>query len=113
MYEIKDRTKDARKAAGDFQQQAGNLASSAVDQAKGAADTAMGYVREGAERAKELGTTAADMAKSAYAKTSDAAQYATEEMSTMIRRYPFSSILVGLGIGAGLGFLIGCSMRKK
>jgi ElaB/YqjD/DUF883 family membrane-anchored ribosome-binding protein len=52
--------------------------------------------------------TVRDTAAAAYERTADAAEYAGEELTGMVRRYPITSVLIGFGVG----FLFGRMIRN-
>jgi ElaB/YqjD/DUF883 family membrane-anchored ribosome-binding protein len=121
MQEVKDRMKTRIEGAADaakegvdrasqsmhqFGQQAGSAVSGAVDKAKDMSANAMEGLRSASDTVKDAAVTA-------YNKTSDAAQYAAREASSLVRRYPISSVLTGLAIGLGVGCLLACTMRQR
>jgi ElaB/YqjD/DUF883 family membrane-anchored ribosome-binding protein len=107
-----DRAKDfgdrAGSAVGSAADQAGNVASQAIDKAREAAGAVGDYARQAKDKAKEWGTAAADTAAEAYETSADAVQVVGKEITGMVREYPLTSVLIGLG----LGFVLGRAMRN-
>jgi ElaB/YqjD/DUF883 family membrane-anchored ribosome-binding protein len=58
--------------------------------------------------AQEYGQKAYDVVKEKSHELSEKADEVGQEMTSMIRRYPIQSVLLGLGVG----FLVGAAIRR-
>jgi len=135
MADVKDRVKEgidtaagkARQATDQGSQavkhgfeQASNLGASAMETARNvassmanAAGQASESVRDWASQAGQGFSQAAgavrDTAANAYQRTTEVAGEYGEELTGLIRRYPITSVMCGLG----LGFLLGRTFRNN
>jgi ElaB/YqjD/DUF883 family membrane-anchored ribosome-binding protein len=135
MADLKDRMKDqidagaqrakevADQGARTFQhakEQVGGLASSAVDKVREVAQTVAGAAGDAKEKVKEWSATAGQKANQAteavreaaveaYDRTTDFARQAGDELTTVVRRYPISALLISVGVG----FMIGRMMNNR
>ena len=82
--------------------------SRAKDSIQDAASTAAQYAGQATDKVKEYASEATDKVKEYASVASDKVAAAGTEMTELVKRYPVSSVLAGFGIG----FLIGCLIRK-
>lgn len=84
------------------------VVATAVEKAKDAAGAVADYAGQAQEKVQEWASTAKEYASDAYDRTGEALQYAGDETTNLIRRYPIPALLIGFGIG----FLLGRGARN-
>jgi ElaB/YqjD/DUF883 family membrane-anchored ribosome-binding protein len=118
MSETKDRLKGAIDTAADKAKQATDYAAQSVQSGKHTGERMMGAVSNVAEQAKEKvkdwTSDAADTARQAsdkvqkwagdaYDATAEKVGDFGQEMTSLIRKHPIPSLLIGFGVGLLLG----------
>jgi len=93
---VKDRAKDvaagAERVAGAARDKAAEVTTAAKEKVGEAATAAGELAVQVKDKVREWSSTAADEAK-------DAVQEAAREVTTLVRRYPIQSLLVGVAVG--------------
>jgi ElaB/YqjD/DUF883 family membrane-anchored ribosome-binding protein len=111
MADMKDRARSGMESAADT---AKNAADRVKENAQHVADKAGEYASQAREKVADWAGGAGDAARQAgekvqrwagdaYSATSDAMGDFGKELTTMIRKHPLPSVLIGFGIGLLLG----------
>ena len=108
----KEMARDASSRAGDLAKNVGHKAEEAVSSVGGQMKSLAGTIREKAPHEGAVGSTASAVANTldssgAYLQEHNLHGMA-EDMTSLIRRYPIQSLLVGIGVG----FLIAKATRS-
>ena len=80
-----------------------------VGEPDSAGDTAQGMLERGAEVYEQAEQTVSDV----YDQAARTVSETYEEAKTYSTENPFKTVLIALGIGVGVGFLLGASSRRS
>ena len=95
-HTAKDTIDSAKEGAKEYMEKGSELAHSAKDKASQ-------YAHEASDYASDVAHKAMHAAESAYDSTGEALGDFGREVTTLIRKYPLPSLLVGFGVGLLLG----------